>query len=159
MGFWTWPFPMSTFICILQVQLDVDQQKHKKQVSLKSRVWPVIYNGNSTFRPSHFFNTRFSKVDFALYFTGVIWCFLTKAFNSLSKTILFDSGRSLFLSLGPFGPLLFAWVSQGCLQASKSCFYLMKTTTFLETYRFAYVKPMFLPQELPCGGLKSNNWL
>ena len=76
MGFWTWPFPMSTFICILQVQLDVDQKNIKKQVSLKSRFWPVIYKGNSTFGPSHFLNMRFSNVDFHLYFTVVIRYFL-----------------------------------------------------------------------------------
>ena len=42
--------------------------------------------------------------------------FPKKTLNSLSKTILFDLRRILFLNLRPFGPLLFAWVSQGCLQ-------------------------------------------
>ena len=91
-------------------------KKHKKQVSLKSRFWPVIYKGNSTFGPSHFLNMRFSNVDFHLYFTGVIRYFLKQTWNSLSKTILFDLRGLLFLNLRPFGPLLFAWVSQGCLQ-------------------------------------------
>ena len=38
------------------------------------------------------------------------------AWTSLRKTILFESRRSLSQTLRPFGPLVFAWVSQGCLQ-------------------------------------------
>ena len=147
---------MSTFICILHVQLDVDQKHIKKTVPLKNRVWPVIYQGNSTFRPSHFLNTRFSKVDFALYFTGVILCFFPKkTLNSLSKTIPFDSLRFLFSTLGPFGPLVFAWVPQGCLQEPfwphKAGFTERKQQLLLEAYCFAYIKQMFwLPELLFC---------
>ena len=83
--------------------------------------------------------------------------FLQKTLKTLSKVILFASSRPLFLTLHPFGPLLVAWVSQGCLEAPKKWFSLSKTTTFLETYRFAYIKQLFLPQELPCGVSKSNN--
>ena len=67
---------MSSLICILLVQLDVAQKNLKKRVSLKSRVCPLIYKGNSTFRPSNFLNMRLSNVVFALYFTGLIRRFL-----------------------------------------------------------------------------------
>ena len=69
---------MSSYTCILQVELDVGQKNLKKTLPLKFPDPPVFYNGKSTFSTSDFCNTRFSNVDFDLYFVDAIWCFLKK---------------------------------------------------------------------------------
>ena len=115
MAFQTFLPPTSTYTCDLQVQLDVATKNYNKTVSLKCRVPLVFYKCNSTFSPSDFWTTRLSNIDFDLYFTGQIRCFLKKTWISLSKSILFDSWNSPFSALRPFGPPVSAWVSHGCL--------------------------------------------